>query len=247
MRIFLVFSIFYSVLAFSYEDIPIPLTNHIKLSDVIVVGTYVGKHYRKLHNSQVVTEFKFNLEKHVGLKLSNSEKSFEFRVLHPGGVWMDKDYISKDTPEFRDREKVVLFLRSDKNGHWFVNSLQSKYTIEKHGRNYIMVSSAYPLHPTIGKYNFNVFSEKLIQIKGSDLTAVTHKTYTYTPNMKRNFNNIYTQSLPTKRRNGRSIASIGNKRKPQSQPPQHTKMDPFWLLLGMGVLSGIYQIIRKST
>ena len=247
MRIFLVFSMFYSVIAFSFEDIPIPLTNHIKLSDVIVVGTYVGKHYRKLHNSQIVTEYKFNLEKHVGLELSNSEKNFEFRVLHPGGIWMGKDFISKDTPEFQSNQKVVLFLKSDKNGYWFVNSLQSKYTIEKHGRGFIITSSAYPLHPTIGKYEFSYLSSKLLQLKGTDLKEVTRKTYTYTPSTKRKFNNIYATSTSAVRKSGRTIASVGSERKPQGQAPQNTKIDPFWLLLGMGMLSGIYRIIRKTT
>jgi hypothetical protein len=246
MRILLLISMFYSALGFCYEAIPIPLSNHIKLSDVIVMGTYVGKHYRKLPNSEVVTEYKFNLDKHVGLQLSNSEKSFEFRVLHPGGIWMGKDYTSNNSPSFQDREKVVLFLKDDKNGHWFVNSLQSIYTIEKRGREQMMISSIYPLHPTIGKLSFSDFAEKLIEIKGQDLSAVNHKTYTYTPDIKRKFNNIHNPSLPPKRKNGRYIASVVNKRKPKSTP-QHTKMDPFWLLLGMGILSGIYRIIRKTT
>ncbi len=230
----------------AFDEVPIPIPNHIKSSDVIAVGSFVGKNYRKLSNSDVVTEYKFKLISQFGLKLANSEKNFEFKVLHLGGVWMGKQYFSKNTPEFDMNEKVVLFLKKNKYGFWFVSPLQSRYSIIKKGRDNIMVSLAYPFHPTIGKIEFDEFNQKVIKFKGDGLSDLVRNTYGSHPSSKRKFSDIYSNpSVSVNNQPGRSIASIEDDK--ASVPLQNQgALDPFWILVGMGLLSGFYRIIRTS-
>jgi hypothetical protein len=246
MRIVLIFSIIWSCLLVAMDEVPIPFVNHIKSSDVIILGTYQGKNYKKLPNSVIATEYRFKLISHFGIKRANSEKNLEFKVYQRGGVWNGKEYSTKYPPEFAINDNVLLFLKKKKFGFWFVSDLQSQYQLERKGRENYITSLTYPLHPTMGQGSFKNFNSLVRKHKGQSLVQLDEKIIATSYHQKRKFKEIYRTDMPGARR-GRSIASASVGSTKPNPIRDAKKIDTFWLLLSLVLLSGFYRVFVKST
>lgn len=141
--------------------IPISYDEQIRNSDAIVHAVYKGKAYKKLGEGEVVTVNSFTLKGSSGISHSGLINKNDFKVITPGGVWDNHTYKLSGSPEFKDGEEVVLFLKKTGAGFSVMNLSLGKYTIEEEGQEKYIRNAVFPEHPRMKPIKLNELQEKL--------------------------------------------------------------------------------------
>jgi hypothetical protein len=143
--------------------IPIPISNQIDESDIIIHAVYIDKSFKVLSSTgEIVTKHKFKLVNFIGELQKDYINNEYIEVLSPGGSWQGIKYYVEGVPDFIENEEVILFLKKKSNGYWIQNLKLGKYGINR--KKLILISEVFPNDQKLGKIEIMYF-EKLVSKK----------------------------------------------------------------------------------
>lgn len=209
---------------------PIPFSRQIKDSDVIVDGVFVSE-YRLASTSNYEASFK--VIRSIGLDTVDLQNNYHLKVKYSQDDQVDGEYI-----DFQNKERVVLFLKKEKSDFILLNHAQSKYSVVRRGRNWVMISEVFPFHPVIGQVDIEKFLVQAENEKRSKFFVSQNVDEKYFSTKKK-----FGETPFEKPERKRVIASSNyGLREPASQ----NQMSISWMIFILGVLSFVSQYISRK-
>ncbi|MBT3584778.1 MAG: hypothetical protein HN509_07715 [Halobacteriovoraceae bacterium] len=207
---------------------PVPVEDQVKSAYGAVLGTYVGKSYKKLASGQVVTEFTFKIAEGSGIKYSEIVNKNNFKILAPGGRWQGVSYRIDGTPKFSEGEKTFLLLNKVPEGFMVSDHAMGKYNIKEENGEVYLSNSVFPKHSSLGRISLKEMNLVLEDRFGAPLEKINHDRYVFKRIKKKRV-----------KRGGRMPAS-----EPliDSEEPASESTNSIWLVLLLGVLGAISTI-----
>ena len=110
------------------------IESQITNSGSLILGSFVGRVYKRLKGNTIVTEYTFKMSESIGLKNSDVLNRNNFKVLHMGGIWLGQPHKVSSLPTFQKDEEYAIFIKKEKNGFFFHDSKIGIYLIKKLGK-----------------------------------------------------------------------------------------------------------------
>ncbi|MBF0311782.1 MAG: hypothetical protein HQK52_00105 [Oligoflexia bacterium] len=181
---------------------PLSMEHQLSQADAVVFGKYIGKSYRIVRDSEVVTEIYLELKGHGGGR-KEDENYFAarpFKVLMPGGERHGVYHEVVGTPTFLDAEEVILVLAVESDGPWIKGLSQGKYSVEVIDGSRTIISSVFPNLEGVGRVTFNDF-EKMVERRFG-------KQFKYIAKMSETDDGDVSNTMESSTKPEREIASI---------------------------------------
>ena len=227
--VFTVIFVFLSLGLQATTFIPHSVDHQLKNSEGVVLGTYIGKNYKKTKDGEIVTEAIFSIEKVAGINPNQIINSNAFRVTLPGGKWNGVVYHFSGVPKFKKNEKVILILNKGNFGYQLSNLALSKFAYQVSREGTWLQSEVFPNRPGVGKIKLKEFESLIERNYGSQLKVVGNDRYIY---KGESFNKKEVASV--RRGQGREPASLKKKQVEE----ESSKVEIIWLILILGALGG---------
>jgi len=193
----------------------------------MVEGEVLFSRVELLENNEIVTVTTLELNKWRGIK---GKKTIE--VYTPGGTLGEETLLVEGSPNFKEGEKIFLFLKEFNSHYWVSNLSLGTYRFKNLGSHKMLVNSVFPYHPEIGQ----ILPQKLYSLA----ERVKNVKFEKKPRDKYQ---IMRESLKTTKKNSmRKIASTDNE-EVENKVGGHTNI--YWLLAIL-TLIGAFWTFKKQ-
>lgn len=152
--------------------LPLAFETQVRESDGAVIGTYVSHNYKQV-GGQIVTEYRFKIEKFVGPRITQNNNNKFIQFLVPGGEWQGMSYSVSGTPAFSSEEKVLLLLSQSRQGLFLTNLSLGVYreSLRANGERFF-TSVIFPNHPQLSRLEFDFVQDQFQRSWGRGLAPV---------------------------------------------------------------------------
>ena len=188
LKLFFFFWLLMSATAQAATFIPISYDEQIRKADAIVHAKFKGKAYKKIGEGDIVTVNSFILEGSSGISHSALINKNDFKIISPGGVWDNRTYKYSGSPEFRQGEEVVLFLKKTPSGYQVNNLSLGKYSIVEEGQEKYIKNSVFPEHPRMKPIKLKALQEKLSYLGKEEIKLLDQRKSYVVDNNDKNGN-----------------------------------------------------------
>lgn len=230
---------FCSFSLFATTFIQQPIERQLIDSTAVVHGKYLGENSKKLPSGDIVTEVSLKVIESAGVVSRYLNHSAEFKVLYPGGQWLDVVHYVSGTPTFKEGEDVVLLLKQNSDGFWINNLSLGKYNITDNNNKKYIISSVFPNNPQISNIEYKDFRRMVVERFGYPLVKFRANDLVVKRDPSEDKENIF-QSDSTLVDDSRAPASDDNKR--------DSAKDSVWflILIGLLTLAAFFWLKKKS-
>ena len=184
MRILRLNLFIFFLLAFREGSYPIPLEKQLSSSYGVLDAIYQETSFKK-SSGEIVSVASFKILKSVGLKYREKINKNNFNLILPGGRWQGLNYHSKNVPQFKKNERVILLISKTKKGFFLNNLSLGKYNIYLENGHEYLRSATFPNHPSLGRIKMTLFEQKVMDAFGEKLEKIHHKKFVYNQNIKK--------------------------------------------------------------
>ena len=159
------------------------LNEQLKDADAVVHGIYRGsKGSKRTARGAIITTHSLEIMGVAGLNQHKIVNKKNYKFITPGGKWQQIVQHSKDMPQFKVGEEIVLFLHSTSNGYSINKRNFVKYNIITKRRAKYLINTVSSADKKLSAVSFEEFNSDIKRKFGQSLTKKEGRNkLVYTP------------------------------------------------------------------